>query len=169
MIRLQEIFLLETSQILMNILRYVKVASFIELPREFQLSLIIYDIEKDPLDGVFKNNEWVGDKKQERKVIEAFQERIKKKHYPEKYRYGYVPTQLIIDKLVEEDPEQRSWDEWYDFYASRRTIPNHGESILALLVQDDDETDDFLEDGWHRFHSYVQKGIQKVPIVFFRG
>ena len=26
---------------------------------------------------------------------------------------------------------------------------------------------EFIEDGWHRFHSYVDKGITNIPVIKF--
>jgi hypothetical protein len=44
-------------------------------------------------------------------------------------------------------------------------MPDHGKSVLPVIL--DFDNDELIEDGWHRFHGYYDKGLKKVPVVVF--
>lgn len=52
--------------------------------------------------------------------------------------------------------------ETYHLCYAEGDVPDHGESLWHCIVGGMDE---WLDDGWHRFHSYVQKGIPLIPTL----
>lgn len=74
-----------------------------------------------------------------------------------------------MQKAVMSDPEISEdfscWDEYHAAYLSGGA-PKHPETDRwpVILSSDDSET---IQDGWHRFHSYLRDGATEVPAVFF--
>lgn len=57
-----------------------------------------------------------------------------------------------------------SFEEYHQWYIEGGDIPDHGDSIYPVIEGGHNE---WLDDGWHRFHSYVKKGFQKIPVLSF--
>jgi hypothetical protein len=65
------------------------------------------------------------------------------------------------------------WDVWGDdfgtyhrWYMAGGTVPVHATRWPVIAAPDDE--DEWLEDGWHRFHSYVEAGDRVIPALFLR-
>lgn len=81
------------------------------------------------------------------------------------FMYAEIPMiELIkaIDVPIDLRKSIKTFDEYHKWYIDGGDIPSH-EGIWALVFAD--EEDDIIEDGWHRFHSYVEKGIKTVPCI----
>lgn len=59
----------------------------------------------------------------------------------------------------------KTFEEYHQMYVEGADIPNHGKSIYPVIESND--SDDWLLDGWHRFHSYVMYGHKTVPVLSF--
>lgn len=55
-----------------------------------------------------------------------------------------------------------SFEEYHQWYIGGGCIPNHGDSMYPVIEGGDDE---WLDDGWHRFHSYVKHHKKEIPIL----
>lgn len=59
----------------------------------------------------------------------------------------------------------KDFDEYHRIYVGDGShIPNHGNSMYPVIEGGDDE---WLDDGWHRFHSYIKYGKRTIPVLSF--
>ena len=52
-----------------------------------------------------------------------------------------------------------SADEYHEWYIKGGDIPDHGDSVWPVFLHQTE----VLLDGWHRLHSYYQKGMAEIP------
>lgn len=58
---------------------------------------------------------------------------------------------------------EESFEEYHKAYVGNgKDIPNHGDSVYPVIEGGFGE---WLDDGWHRFHSYVKYGHKEVPVL----
>jgi len=63
--------------------------------------------------------------------------------------------------------ECQTFDDYHRIYVGDGSdIPNHGDSMYPVIESGDEE---WLEDGWHRFHSYVKYDKKEVPVLRIHG
>lgn len=55
-----------------------------------------------------------------------------------------------------------TFEEYHQWYIDGGDIPDHGDSVYPSIEGGHNE---WLDDGWHRFHSYVKKGFQFIPVL----
>ena len=59
--------------------------------------------------------------------------------------------------------EDETFEAYHQVYVGDgSTIPNHGDSIFPVIEGGFGE---WLDDGWHRFHSYVKNGHSTIPVL----
>lgn len=79
-----------------------------------------------------------------------------------------IPMQDLQREIVRRfDPEEVPFTDfpaYHRWYVSNGGIPQHKSVWPVILSQEDTEV---LEDGWHRFHSYVRRGLKFVPVAYF--
>ena len=128
-----------------DISHYLDVSPFYKLPYPYQKSLII-----------MKNEGTTNDMEIKDLIDDELQTSFKRKMY----YYGAVPIKLIEDEVT----ERLGWDSfenYHKWYGDEET--DHGDSVLPIIIDFDDE--ELIIDGWHRFHSYVRKGLTKIPVL----
>ena len=131
-----------------NILKlssYLEVEPFYKLPYKYKKSLMI-----------FRNEGVVNDED----IKELITDELKTKFKYKSFYIGDVPRDLIKEEVT----KRLDWDNFEDYhkwYGDKKT--DHGDSILPIIIDFDDE--EFIIDGWHRFHSYVRKGLNKIPVL----
>lgn len=79
--------------------------------------------------------------------------------------FGYieVPIEVLTNAIgCPQELGYANFDEYHKWYIEGGDIPQH-ESLWPIILSGDAE---IILDGWHRFHSYVDKGIQVVPCVY---
>ena len=54
------------------------------------------------------------------------------------------------------------FDDYHRWYLANRDVPLHTQRWPALRS---DLSDEYFEDGWHRFHSYLAQGAATIPTV----
>lgn len=83
----------------------------------------------------------------------------------ESFGIGKLPTRPLIDEVMhdEELADYPSWAAYHAWYLSLGRVPAHRERWPVILSKDNYET---LEDGWHRFHSYVRDGRRVIPVIW---
>ena len=59
-----------------------------------------------------------------------------------------------------------SWEDYHEWYTSHSDMPAHGHENRwpVILWNGNTET---LQDGWHRFHSYIRDGHSDIPVIFY--
>lgn len=87
-----------------------------------------------------------------------------------KYRFLYseVPVERVKESIMcdKEIAERfKTFDEYHKWYCGNCQIPKHEGSRWPCIVSAFPE--ETFEDGWHRFHSYVQQGDDTIPILAF--
>jgi hypothetical protein len=62
------------------------------------------------------------------------------------------------------------WDAYHLWYLSEGGVPDHGESRWPCIeTQPPALGADYLDDGWHRLHSYIRAGDQTIPVLRARS
>ena len=62
-----------------------------------------------------------------------------------------------------EQPDEQGFDSFQEYHEWYGDNTDHGDSIFPIIIEPD--CGEYIVDGWHRFHSYVRKGIDKIPYV----
>ena len=92
---------------------------------------------KDACEGIFFSLEYIGMEEAKRRCMELSEE------YKEVYN---------------------SFEDYHKEYVGEGLhIPNHGSSVYPVIESHD--CYDWLDDGWHRFHSYVMHGHTVLPVL----
>lgn len=151
------LLLLENSEI--N--SYLTKTIFKKLPLAYKKGLMTYMYEGEPVEWSVTSQirDWVNDPN----VLILIRD-YAAKHGNKAVEYGMVPTSLIIQRLGEWLKEEgyANFTEYHKAYQSTNPAV-HGDSLFPLLV--DDSNPEYIEDGWHRFHYYVSKGLEEIPVV----
>lgn len=158
-----------------SIANMLKSAKFKDLPLEFQIAVLIYC-----QDGV--GELWIGIDDQSPitnwwtdKRVPQMIENYKKRRGFQSFLYGYVPIELLIaqvDEMVKghQDtfPFKDFW-EYHEDYQKNHGV-DHGSSVLPIILYSNGGivAEEPIEDGWHRFHSYVAKGLRDIPVLIFK-
>lgn len=89
---------------------------------------------------------------------------------PADSRWGYV--ELPMERLkaaIGGGSEDRfpDFETYHRWYLAQGNMPDHARASHAVIL--DDEYEDVLYDGWHRFHDYARKGVEVVGAVLMSG
>jgi len=139
---------------------FLQKENFKNIPFNYQRSIIIraYEVNED-VDWSFNDKiNWENDIEKIKVLIKDYSNT-----YPNRlFEFGIVPMNLIIERVMV-SPEfsiYNTFDEYHKTYGD--TGVNHNE-IFPILCSDSEE--DYIEDGWHRFHFYYDIGLNKIPII----
>ena len=158
-----------------SIERLLKKAKFSNLPLEFQIAVVIYCQEGVGelwigIDDDSPITNWWTDQRVPRMI-----ENYKKRHGFQDFLYGYIPTELLISKVdhMVKNPSGyfpfKDFGEYHNDYQSKYRV-DHGSSVLpVILYPNGGFMNEPIEDGWHRFHSYVAKGLRDIPVLMFKN
>jgi len=81
--------------------------------------------------------------------------------------FGYVEIPRIeLEKAIENhvDFRHKDFKAYHQWYLEGGDIPGHIE-VWAIILDTDIRTDEVIFDGWHRFHCYVEQGIEVIPAI----
>lgn len=85
------------------------------------------------------------------------------------YAVEVVPMSELIERvtpnMITDGWDFETWREWYGSVDDDRRV-DHGDSVWPVIA--DDHFGTGIEDGWHRFYSYLTKGLTEVPVVHIR-
>lgn len=83
-------------------------------------------------------------------------------------QWGYVelPTEALKQAIGGHD-DHPDFDSYHREYVGGGDIPDHPSADYAIILDDDDVHGEFILDGWHRFHDYVRKGVEKIPAILY--
>lgn len=88
-----------------------------------------------------------------------------------RFKYGKIPTQEIIKLIWKNHPEiqyeHKSFEEYHSWYINHGDTPNHSEQ-WAVIIGRGCISDEIIEDGWHRFHSYIKNNYNSIPFIIYR-
>lgn len=59
----------------------------------------------------------------------------------------------------------KSFNEYHEWYSAGGDVPDHGDSMYPVI---EGGVDEWLDDGWHSFHSYVKKRVKEIPVLIFQ-
>jgi hypothetical protein len=134
----------ESFKSLLDIHSYLKTEIFSKLPRDYKKSLMIFREE-----GIGNND----------KKIDELLDQLTPGEKRKVFYYGEVPIELIKEE-VRKRLGYKTFDEYHKWYGDDT---DHGDSVLPIIIDFGDE--ELIIDGWHRFHSYVKKGLDKIPVL----
>ena len=141
----------------------IKSCKFDSLPDDYKRGWVIFQHEGSLVewsidDGI---SDWVNDPK-----VKVLIDDYSKAFGDIEITFGILQLDYIIEKLnswIKYETCHKDFNEWQEWYQSGET-PNHGGSIFPIIVQEDWE--EYIWDGWHRFSYYVDKGLTDIPAIF---
>ena len=88
-----------------------------------------------------------------------------------KFLYGIMDINDIIEGIRDtyESEGYNDFNKYHKWYR-KTNKEDYGDSVFPIILSSDKSIrngSEFIEDGWHRFHSYVDKGITNIPVVKF--
>jgi hypothetical protein len=80
-------------------------------------------------------------------------------------RFAYTLDRVSLDALCVDIvraglSEGATFMEYHAWYCNHNDVPNHGASVWPVILGEG-----VIDDGWHRFHSYVRRGLTYVPTL----
>lgn len=79
-----------------------------------------------------------------------------------------VPVEEMKQRVVDSLHEWEDFDEYHSWYVSSEDVPSYGTMWPVLTWPQGMAGDEYLMDGWHRFHSYVKDGETVIPVLHSR-
>lgn len=84
----------------------------------------------------------------------------------------WIPTDIAIERVMSSGDHvtdfDGDWETYHDWYLSQGNIPDHGPSrwpVIEATIEARNADFGYLDDGWHRFHSYVAAGDTHIPLL----
>jgi hypothetical protein len=73
------------------------------------------------------------------------------------------------DNMPEVEGNQKDFKTYHKWYMKSRgeECKNHTSNKYPSILADESWKEEMIQDGWHRFHVYVQRGVKKMPLVYF--
>jgi|TARA_R110000803_G_C11751731_1_gene292573 hypothetical protein len=147
-------------------------STFNNLPYDYKRGLMTYMVSGEPV-------EWEEDVPADPSLVNWFNEdevnyiinQYANVYGNKKFLYGIMDVNDIIEG-IRDDYEEFGFDNFNEYHKWYReeNKEDYGDSVFPIIISSDEGIDDrfeFIEDGWHRFHSYVDKGITNIPVVKF--
>ena len=135
---------------------------FKDMPFDFQRSIVINNGENNNVDWsvipsfVEANRALWGDKDS----VQIWIDDYAKVYGNTEFRIGEIDTEELKAKIMRSQCSSfESFDDYHEWYGDDT---DHGDSVFPIVLSDCDEC---IEDGWHRFHSYIRKGLKVIPYV----
>ena len=144
-------------------------STFNNLPYEYKRGLMTYMIEGEPIewkeDTPF-NVDWFNDEE-----VNYIISQYDKVYGNKKFLYGVMNINDIIEG-IRNDYEGLDFDDFnkYHKWYRKQGKVDHGDSLFPIILSSDKSLlngYEFIEDGWNRFHSYVDKGVTNIPVIKF--
>lgn len=83
-----------------------------------------------------------------------------------------IETETVIERVMASgdhvDDFDGDWETYHEWYLSRGNVPDHGTSrwpVIEATIEARNADEGYLDDGWHRFHSYVHAGDTHIPVL----
>lgn len=81
------------------------------------------------------------------------------------FELEWIPVEEAKKRCMEQSEDLwgcKTFDDYHQAYLDGGDIPNHGDSMYPVI---EGGMDEWLDDGWHRFHSYVLYGKKEIPVL----
>lgn len=80
--------------------------------------------------------------------------------------FGYVelPLSALIEAVDVADTTFKTFKEYHEWYIKDETIATYRNMWSIIL---DNNRNEVIYDGWHRFHYYVENRVKVVSLVMF--
>jgi len=81
-----------------------------------------------------------------------------------------LETECVRNFLSASDKHNQTWEtfeEYHQWYMEDSVVENHGDSVWPVILNC--FPDEILQDGWHRFHHYVENRLETVPCLYYVG
>ena len=165
------------KQIIRKILREswekpeLTLSTFNNLPYEYKRGLMTYMVSGEPV-------EWEEGVPADPSLVNWFNEdevnyiinQYANVYGNKKFLYGVMNVNDIIEG-IRDDYQEFGFDNFNEYHKWYRedSKEDYGDSVFPIILSPDERERgfEFIEDGWHRFHSYVNKGITNIPVVKF--
>ena len=84
-----------------------------------------------------------------------------------------VPAGEMQARVMAADPclgdHDGTFAGYHSWYLSAGPVPDHGTSRWPVIERHpDDDTEGYLDDGWHRLHAYMRAGDLTIPLLRHR-
>lgn len=142
---------IEVNESFRDIKKSLKVSKFKELPIEYKESIVIRALE------INEDIEWVSSNIND--AIIQYQD-IEGDRL---FYWGEVPIDIIKEQIMSSDIGI-DFDSFEDYHIWYGDPGNRYERLIPIIIGDPGE---FISDGWHRFHSYVDRGVDIIPVIAY--
>lgn len=93
-------------------------------------------------------------------------------HWQSRMVEATMPVEHLKRKVMKDPDIHESFgndfDAYHKWYMEHGSVPMHKERWPIVLQHPDLESSlGPIEDGWHRFHSYVAQGDKTIPVLKF--
>lgn len=147
-----------------------KEVAFKDLPRSHRLAIIRYMA----IDGeAWESPEWyfADDLPTNKRTMNFYL----KKYGDCKFGVVNIPTEVLKSEVMKGENDIgrdfKTFDEYHKWYISEDdSLPHYPSKNRWPCIMDATEDDNYnwiLEDGWHRFHSYVRSGHKTIPCIYY--
>jgi hypothetical protein len=149
-----------------------KKVAYKNLPRSHKLAIAHYmaiDGEAWKVEYEFEGGGSGYIKSQLKKVLPLFV----KKYGSCKFGVDEVPADVLVEKIMKLEHIQKDFKSFMDYhkwYKKNCTIPRHKNSNRWPCIMDsttDPIYNGVLEDGWHRFHRYIESEHKTIPCISY--
>ena len=89
-----------------------------------------------------------------------------------KFGFVMVPMHVLQEEVMksefmhEDFPGITGFDEYHQWFMHCGGMEGRGgRGVWPVILSS--TTDEALQDGWHRFHQYVERGLDVVPAVYY--
>lgn len=153
-----------------------QVLKFKDMPFNYQRAIVVYGGEDGIVDWTVIPEwaesliiDWLDEEK-----VQIWIDDYSKVYADRKFKIGMISVEKVKEEVMACCVEYDTFEEYHKWYHDRtkeyhkwyRDGTDHGDSIFPIVLAD---TGEFIEDGWHRFHSYVDKGLETIPFVEYMG
>jgi len=141
-----------------------QILKFKDMPFEYQRSIVIYGGE----DGIV---DWTDIEPIDKFIDEQIRiwiEDYKKVYADREFRIGIIRIEEVIEKIMPRVTADTGYETFEEYHKWVYDGTDHGDSVYPIVTSETiyfDGLKEYIEDGWHRFHSYVHKGMKKIPFV----
>jgi len=142
-----------------------QILKFKDMPFEFQRSILLDNLEGSDTNWTDLGQvDWVKDIDKVQIWINDFS----KVYADMEFRFGIISIEDVIEKIMPTIRAENLFDNFKEYHKWVYDGTNHGESVFPIIISEFEDIDglvEYIKDGWHRFHSYVNKGLKKIPFV----
>ena len=137
-----------------------QISKFKDMPFNFQRAIVIDNEENSDVKWTkFNSVDWIKDKEK----VQIWIEDYAKVYLHKEFRVGEISIEELKDRIMKCNCfDFDDFEEYHNWYVEVGDIPDYKDSVFPVVLSDCGEC---IEDGWHRFHSYIRNKLTKIPFV----